>query len=188
LARRLIGAILVRDTSEGCVSGRIVETEAYLAKGDASSHSFRGPTARNASMYLERGHAYVYMTYGLHFCLNVSSLAAGAGEAVLIRALEPLEGLPLMAARRGLAPGAPPAVLTSGPARLTQALAVDRSLDGIDLCAGGPLRLARDRARRLSRDAIGVSVRIGISAAAGLPLRFYLRGSRFISGPRWLSP
>jgi DNA-3-methyladenine glycosylase len=183
LARYLIGSTLVRELPEGIVAGRIVETEAYLT-GDPASHAFRGATARNASMFLRRGHAYVYMTYGLHHCLNVSSGAAESGEAVLLRAVEPLAGLDVMRARRMLDAGASATALTSGPARLTQAFGVDRSLDGIDLCAPGPLRLLAGR----RSGEIGISVRIGISRAADAPLRFYERGNPFVSGPRRLSP
>src|SRR5688572_27653524 len=115
------------------MSGRIVETEAYVV-GDASGHAFRGKTARNASLFLERGHAYVYFIYGCWFSLNVSAGRSGTGTGVLLRALEPLEGVALMARHRA---GARPQDLARGPGRLATALDITRALDGRDLC-GGP--------------------------------------------------
>ena len=132
LARDLLGLRLVRIDGRGrrC-AGRIVETEAYVGPHDLAAHSANGRrTARNRSMYLPSGHAYVYFVYGLHWCFNVVAQGAAGAEAVLIRALEPLEGLEEMAARRGTAE---PRLLCAGPARLTQALAIDRDLDGVDL-------------------------------------------------------
>src|SRR5580692_6539350 len=138
LARYLIGKTLVHESPDGVLSGRIVETEAYL-EGDAAAHSFRGPTPRNRSMYLRRGHAYVYFIYGFWHCLNVSGGAEGEGAAVLLRALEPVEGIDLMRARR---PGARLHRLAAGPGCLATALGIDREFDGMDLCGDGPLRLA----------------------------------------------
>jgi DNA-3-methyladenine glycosylase len=177
MARFLLGKVVVRELPGGPVSGRIVETEAYLA-GDAASHAFRGMTPRNRSMFLERGHAYVYLAYGTSMMLNVSSEAAGVGEAVLVRALEPLTGIAEMERHRGTAMLRD---LARGPGRLAQALAIDRALDGADLCRQGPLWLGEDG---FSPGEVGVSVRIGITKDAERPLRFYLRGSRFVSGPR----
>ena len=181
LARALIGAVLVREDADGRCSGRIVETEAYLAR-DPASHSFGGKTARNASMFLEPFHAYIYKIYGTAFCMNVSSAQAAVGEAVLIRALEPLDGIPLMERRRGTTILRD---LCRGPGRLCQALDITRSLDGQPLLTGDALWLGRlpEAAPRIGR-----STRIGISKAADRRLRFYLRGSRFLSGPRALSP
>jgi DNA-3-methyladenine glycosylase len=175
LARHLLGQLVVRALPEGLVAGRIVETEAYVV-GDAASHAFRGMTGRNRSLFLERGHAYVYLAYGLSWMLNVASEPAGIGAGVLIRALEPLEGLPVMRRNRGTAK---PRDLARGPGRLAAALRIDRSLDGVDLCREGPLWLARGDDGPL---AIGRSVRIGIAREADRPLRFYLRGSPFVSG------
>jgi DNA-3-methyladenine glycosylase len=184
LAKYLIGLTLVHETSEGLIAGRIVETEAYLGTSDPASHAFRGRTPRNASMFLTRGHAYVYMTYGMHFCLNVSGGPEGSGEAVLFRAIEPREGLDLMRAHRELGPDTATVALASGPGRLTQAFGVDRAFDGVDLCSDGPLRLLAGR----EAGEIGTSVRIGLTRAADFPLRFYERGNPHVSGPRRLSP
>jgi DNA-3-methyladenine glycosylase len=179
LARYLIGKVLVRALPEGVASGRIVETEAYVI-GDAAGHAYRGMTQRNRSLFLERGHAYVYLAYGISYMLNVSSEAPGIGAGVLIRALEPLEGVPIMQHNRGVERRD----LARGPGRLAAALRVDRSLDGLDLCREGPLWLGRDDHEP---DEIGQSVRIGISRDANRLLRFYLRGSPFVSGPRSLN-
>jgi len=180
LARSLIGALLVRELPEGRISGRIVETEAYLV-GDAACHAFRGPTARNRSLFLPRGHAYVYFIYGTSFMMNVSSERAGVGAGVLLRALEPCEGIEVMAQRRGAGPAHD---LARGPGRLARALAIDRSLDGTDLCAPGPLWLA---APTNPPGPIGASPRIGLTVEAERVLRFFERGNRHVSGPRRLN-
>lgn len=180
LARFLIGKIVVRETPEGLVSGRIVETEAYII-GDAASHTFRGMTPRTRPMFLERGHAYVYLNYGVSWMLNVSSEVEGIGAGVLIRALEPLEGIALMQAHRRTEKLRD---LARGPGRLTQALQIGPWADGLDLCAEGPLWLAHDDHEPAD---IGVGVRIGITKDADRPLRFYLRGSPFLSGTRALN-
>lgn len=183
LARSLIGRVVVRDRAEGRVTGRIVETEAYL-RDDAAAHAFRGMTPRNRSMFLAPGHAYVYRAYGTAWMLNVSSAPAGIGEGVLIRALEPLSGVALMRAERGAVPDRD---LARGPGRLAQALAIDRNLDGRDLLCAGPLWLADDGGASGVDQALGISTRIGITKDAHLPLRFFLRGSRFLSGPASLN-
>ncbi|TIT33379.1 MAG: DNA-3-methyladenine glycosylase [Mesorhizobium sp.] len=180
LARYLIGKLVVRDLPDGRVSGRIVETEAYVA-GDAAGHGFRGMTERNRSLFLERGHAYVYLAYGISFMLNVSSEAQGIGTGVLIRALEPLEGIAIMRLNRGVER---PRDLARGPGRLAAALRIDRSLDGLDLCREGPLWLAHDE---FGAGAIGQGIRIGISKDADRLLRFYLKESPFVSGPASLN-
>lgn len=180
LARYLIGKVLVRELPEGIASGRIVETEAYVI-GDAAGHAFGGMTPRNRSLFLEPGHAYVYLAYGVSYMLNVSSEKAGIGAGVLIRALEPLEGIPIMRHNRGVERLRD---LARGPGRLAAALRIDRELDGLDLCREGPLWLARgDHAQ----GEIGQSIRIGISKEASRPLRFYLRGSPYVSGLRSLN-
>jgi DNA-3-methyladenine glycosylase len=184
-ARFLIGKLVVRELPEGVASGRIVETEAYVV-GDAAGHAYRGMTPRNRSLFLERGHAYVYLAYGVSFMLNVSSEAPGIGAGVLIRALEPVEGVSIMRQNRSVERVRD---LTRGPGRLAQALRIDRSLDGLDLCEEGPLWLARDDRDpgQIGEEEIGESVRIGISRDAERVLRFYLRGSRFVSGARALN-
>lgn len=139
LARYLIGKLIVRELAAGKLVGRIVETEAYPPQ-DPAAHHYRGQTPRNGSMYLSRGHAYVYFTYGNHFMLNVSAEEAGTGGGVLIRALEPLEGIELMKAYRDTTKVLD---LTRGPGRLAEAMQIDRRLDGTDLCAAGPIWLAR---------------------------------------------
>lgn len=176
LARYLIGKLVVRELPEGIASGRIVETEAYVV-GDAAGHGYRGMTPRNRSLFLERGHAYVYLAYGISTMLNVSSEMQGTGTGVLIRALEPLEGIGVMRLNRGIERLRD---LARGPGRLAQALRIDRSLDGHDLCRKGPLWLAGDGHEA---DEIGQSTRIGISKDANRLLRFYIRKSPFVSGP-----
>src|SRR5262244_3111776 len=180
LARYLIGKILMRETAEGLASGRIVETEAYVV-GDAAGHAYHGMTPRNRSLFLERGHAYIYFAYGSSYMLNVSSEMPGIGAGVLIRALEPLEGIPIMQLNRGILRLRD---LARGPGRLTAALRVDRRLDGADLCREGPLWLGRGDHEP---GEIGQSIRIGIARDADRLLRFYLRGSLFVSGPRSLA-
>jgi DNA-3-methyladenine glycosylase len=175
LARDLIGKLLVRALPEGVVSGHIVETEAYVI-GDAAGHAYRGMTRRNRALFLERGHAYVYLAYGISYMLNVSSEKAGTGAGVLIRALEPLDGIAIMQSNRGVERLRD---LARGPGRLAAALRIDLSLDGLDLCQKGPLWLAPGDHKP---GEIGQSVRIGISRDADRPLRFYLRNNPFVSG------
>lgn len=180
LARFLIGKVVVRDLPEGRLAGRIVETEAYL-HGDAAAHSFIGETPRNRSLFGERGHAYVYISYGIHHMLNVVGGTPGIGTGVLLRAAEPLQGIALMQARRGL-----DAIteLARGPGKLAQAFEITLGLSDTDMTAEGPLWLGR-----IDRPAgeIGVSVRIGITKEADRPLRFYERGSKFVSGRKGLN-
>jgi DNA-3-methyladenine glycosylase len=177
LSRWLLGRIIVRQAGGVEMSGRIVETEAYV-EGDEASHSICGPTARNRSMYLARGHAYVYFIYGTSFMLNIASGPAGEGHAVLIRALEPLSGVAEMERRRGTNRLRD---LTRGPGRLAQALNIDRTLDGVDLCRLGPLWLAQDGAKT---GAIVAGPRIGITRNIAVPWRFMVKGSPFVSGTR----
>lgn len=175
MARFLIGKLLVRDAPEGRATGRIVETEAY-PPGDASGHHFRGETAANRAMFLEPGRAYVYFIYGAHFMLNVSSEPARTGGGVLLRALEPVDGIDLMRARRG---PVRPRDLARGPGRLAQALAVGLELNGVDMCKKGAIWLAE--APRPTGE-IGASVRIGISKEVHQLRRFYERGNPNVSG------
>jgi DNA-3-methyladenine glycosylase len=180
LARYLIGKALVHDLPHVRLAGRIVETEAYLV-GDAAAHSFRGQTPRNRALFLERGHAYVYFIYGNHFMLNVSSGPHGTGEGVLLRAAEPLEGIDKMQTLRGTDRLLD---LARGPGRLAEAFAIDRKLDGADFCGDGVLWLG---SALRPTGPVGISVRIGITKEAHRPLRFYERGSQFVSGTKALS-
>jgi DNA-3-methyladenine glycosylase len=177
LARYLIGKTLVRDVAAGRRAGRIVETEAYVV-GDAAGHAFIGLTRRNQSLFLERGRAYVYFIYGSYYCLNVAAETHGVGAGVLLRALEPLAGIAGMACARGTEKVRD---LARGPGRLAQAMQVDLSLDGVDLCRDRRLWLG-DALQPTGR--IGRSVRIGLTKEAHRLLRFYERGSAFVSGPK----
>jgi DNA-3-methyladenine glycosylase len=179
LARYLIGKVAVHDTDAGRLSGRIVETEAYPI-GDAACHAFRGKTPRHSSLFLGRGHAHVYFTYGSSFMLNVISEVRGVGAGVLLRALEPLEGIDLMQCFRGATRLID---LARGPGRLTEAMQIDLRQDGLDLCAAGPLWLA---ATAQNTGAIGESVRIGLTRNVDPRWRFYERGSPYVSGPKRL--
>lgn len=181
-ARLLLGCLIVRQFGDYLLAGRIVETEAYLP-GDAAAHSFAGRTARNGSLFLERGHAYVYRSYGIHWALNVSAGTEGVGAGVLLRAMEPLHGIEVMQRNRG--DGIPDRDLARGPGRLAQALAVDRSLDGVDLCSDHRLWLSEPDPK--PRVVIGVSTRIGITKEAHRPLRFFVAGNRHVSGPSSLN-
>ena len=175
MAKFLIGCTLVHDVGGERLAGRIVETEAYLT-GDAASHAYRGLTKRNPSMFLRRGHAYVYISYGVWPMLNVSSMEEGIGEAVLIRALEPLQGIELMRARRGVDD------LSSGPGKLTQALGVSLEANACDLAAGPVVVEAPPPG--WGDVAVAVGTRIGITKAAELPWRFAVAGNRYVSRPR----
>jgi len=175
LARYLIGKTLVHDSPKGRMSGRIVETEAYPV-GDAAAHAFGGETPSRRSLFLERGRCYVYFTYGSCFMVNVSSEKATVGAGVLIRALEPLEGIPLMERHRGTQRLAD---LTRGPGRLAKALDVDKRFDGVDLCGESALWLGAALKRT---GAVGISIRIGITREIDQLYRFYERGNPFVSG------
>ena len=179
LARFLVGKTLVHENDGSRLSGRIVETEAYLL-GDAASHAFRGETRRNRSMFLEHGRAYVYIAYGVWPALNVASEAPGLGAGVLIRAIEPLEGVEAMRRNRG---SDNLVELARGPGRLAAAMRITLAHDGLDLCGAGPLWLG---AAVREPVAIATATRIGITKEAERPLRFFERGSPFVSGPRRL--
>jgi len=182
LARFLIGRVVVHDLPAGRLSGRIVETEAY-PPGDPAGHHFRGPTPRIRSMYLAPGHTYIFFNYGVHFMLNVVSEPVGTAAAILIRALEPLQGRELMQRHRRTIRLLD---LTRGPGRLAAAFQIDRRYDGLDLCAPGSLWLG-ETSHPIGP--IGKTVRIGITRAADQLLRFYERGNPFVSGPkRFLLP
>ncbi len=180
LARYLIGKTIVRKIGRNRISGRIVETEAY-PPGDSSGHGYRGQTARNQSLFLGAGFAYVYFIYGTSYMLNVTAEEPGIGSGVLLRALEPLEGINHMERRRQTDKLMD---LTRGPGRLAAALQIDKRLDGVDLCADGPLWLGTAVRKTVH---IGTSVRIGITREAGRLLRFFEVGNPFVSGPKALS-
>lgn len=181
VARALLGMIMVSDSPEGRVAGRIVETEAYLCD-DAACHASRGPTPRNQAMFGPAGRSYTYLIYGMYRCFNVVTAPEGVGEAVLIRALEPVEGLHLMARRRGTDAAK---ALCSGPGKLVIALGIGGLPNGSDLRKGSLRILAAPAdpapGRRVPEGNITVTTRIGITKDAHLPLRFYLAGNPFIS-------
>jgi DNA-3-methyladenine glycosylase len=189
VARNLLGKLLVRryETGSGSrrkverLAGRIVEVEAYFGLDDPAAHAFAGKTARNAVLFGPPGFAYVYFIYGMHFCLNFSCQPEGHGAGVLLRAIEPVEGSETMARLRGLAAGANPRLLTSGPGRLCQALGIVREThNGIDVTsARSGLHVEDDG---VAPDEIAVSPRIGIRKAADRPLRFTIAGNPFVSG------
>ncbi|HLK10970.1 MAG TPA: DNA-3-methyladenine glycosylase [Candidatus Binatia bacterium] len=184
VARALLGKILVHDTPDGRLAGRIVEVEAYRGPTDRAAHTYGGHRSpRNESMWGEAGHAYVYFVYGMHHCLNVVCRPPGAPEAVLLRALEPLEGLDGMRRRRGLA-DAPAWRLCRGPGALCQALGITRALDGADLVRG-PLSILDAPPVPAAR--VARTPRIGVAYAgphAARLWRFLERGNRAVSGPR----
>ncbi len=179
LAKYLIGKTLVHDLPRMRLAGRIVETEAYPV-GDAAGHSFRGQTPSIRSLFLPHGHAYVYFTYGSCFMMNVSSEEPGTGAGVLVRAVEPLEGIRFMQRRRETTRLLD---LARGPGRLAQAMDINKRHDGMNLCAGGKLWLGA-AVRRIGL--IGATIRIGITRDVHRLCRFYERGSPFVSGPKRL--
>lgn len=181
VAPGLLGHFLIRNTPDGPCGGAIVETEAYLV-GDAASHGAPGVTNRNRVMFGHPGHGYVYLIYGFHFCMNVVCRPAGIAEAVLIRAVEATFGEKLMFAYRSVSK---PRELSNGPGKLSQAMNITRSLDGVDLCnPHSELFIAENpdvkKFRKEKRPTV-TTTRIGITKAAALPLRFYLEGSEFVS-------
>lgn len=176
-ARRLLGSRLVSTIAGRETSGRIVETEAYLGADDPASHAFNGRTARNDAMFGARGTLYVYVSYGIHRCINVVTGEKGNAGAVLIRALEPTSGLGVMARRRGRDTD-----LCSGPGRLAQALGITMRHNGHDLTLP-PIRLLARPAPAAAE--VGTSGRIGVSRAADRPLRFFLKGHPAVKAPRW---
>jgi DNA-3-methyladenine glycosylase len=178
VARQLLGLYFVRRTGRKQVAGRIVEVEAYLGDLDPASHTYRGRTNRNAVMFREGGHLYVYFTYGMHFCSNVVTGEEGVGHAVLLRALEPVEGIQLMARRRKR-PAALLRELCSGPAKLCQAFAISGRQNGADLC-GSAFWIER-RDPPLKKGQIGASRRIGISRGKEFAWRFVILGSPYLS-------
>jgi DNA-3-methyladenine glycosylase len=184
VARALLGCVLWRRLDDDLLAARIVEVEAYLGANDMASHARRGlRSERNRSMYLEGGHAYVYFTYGMHWCLNVVTQEADIAEAVLLRAAEPLQGIESMRRRRPKAKR--DLDLMNGPGKLCSALDIDRRLDGEPL--DGDRLFITARESNVDESEIAVSARVGVEGAveaAHWPLRFYLRGNRFVSAYR----
>lgn len=179
VARDLLGCFLVRDLEDRRLAGRIVEVEAYLGARDAACHSFRGRTKRNDVMFGPGGHAYVYFIYGFHHCLNVVTLGEGEPEAVLIRALEPVEGLEAMRKNRRERPN-----LCSGPGVLCQALQIDRAFNGHPLWMP-PLYVCPGERTPAARIAAGPRIGVDYAGeAASWPLRFCIKGNRHVSGRR----
>lgn len=205
VAPQLLGCVLEHETAEGLVAVRLTEVEAYEGADDPASHSYRGRTARNAVMFGPPGHAYVYFSYGMHWCVNLVCMAPGTASAVLIRAGEVIEGVPLASARRSAGRARPSVLaereLARGPARLCQALGIDRAQNGLDVVdPSSPLRIraragagagagagtgagagagagaAGDGPVRISR-----GPRVGISVAADWPWRFWLAGDPTVS-------
>ena len=188
VARALLGKLLIRQTKDGLLTGRIVETEAYLGEDDAAAHSSAGKTERNAVLFRPPGLAYVYFIYGVHYCLNVSCLPDGVAGGVLFRAMEPICGVEKMAQARGLKPEKSAALasvsflkkISSGPGRLAEALEITRARDnGKNLISErSDLRIVEDgyRPRR-----VAVTARIGIVKSAELPLRYLIAANPFVS-------
>jgi DNA-3-methyladenine glycosylase len=205
VAPELLGCVLEHETEAGLVAVELTEVEAYAGASDPASHAYRGKTARNAVMFGPPGHAYVYFTYGMHFCVNLVCLGNGSASAVLLRAGRVIAGEELARARRTGEPkgvrvdGSPrekTAVtfrdLARGPARLCQALDIDRSLDGADVCvADSPLRMRWPDARTTARSAeikVLSGPRVGVSTAAEIPWRFWIEGEPTVSAYRAAVP
>ncbi len=180
VARELLGKLLVRHSREGLTSGRIVEVEAYLPDDDPASHAARGCTPSNRAMFGPPGRAYVYPIHS-RYCLNTVTMSRGVPSAVLIRAVEPQAGVALMQRRRNRKSLLE---LARGPARLCEAFAVDRRLNHWDLTRGRRLWICREPGAGMTDDEISQSVRIGVTAAHHLPLRYFVKHSPFVSGSR----
>jgi DNA-3-methyladenine glycosylase len=187
VAPALLGCVLAHRSPEGLVAVRLTEAEAYTGPTDPASHSYRGRTRRNAVMFGPPGYSYVYFTYGMHFCVNLVCMPEGIPEAVLLRAGAIIEGVPLARLRRPAARADHD--LARGPARLCQALAIDRALDGVDVCApGSPLRILVPAAggspgpgEPPSAGAIRTGPRVGVTQAADRPWRFWIDGDPTVS-------
>jgi DNA-3-methyladenine glycosylase len=190
VAPRLLGKLLVHRSAGGVMVGRIVEAEAYLGPHndppDPAAHAHRGPTPRNEVLFGPAGHAYVYSIYGRYFCMNISCEAEGLAGCVLLRALDPVAGLDLMAANRSLPAGSQPHLLTAGPSRLCQALGLTRKTHNtLDVTSAGSRLQVRDDGCGVPE--VLVTVRIGIKYAVDWPLRFALPEHKCVSGARNLT-
>ena len=189
VAPALLGCVLEHETADGLVAVELTEVEAYAGRADPASHAYRGKTRRNAVMFGPPGHAYVYFTYGMHYCVNMVCLGEeGSASAVLLRAGAIIAGEDLARARRtrGPIPGGrarlAPRDLARGPARLCQALSIDRSLDGADVCvAGSPLRVRAGAGNPARSGNIVTGPRVGVSSAAEIPWRFWYDGDPTVS-------
>lgn len=197
VARDLLGQRLVHEDAAGRCDGMIVETEAYYGFQDPASHAYRGRTARNAAMFGAPGHAYIYKIYGMHFCFNAVTCAHGEAAAVLVRALEPVEGIALMAQRRGIDGQSHLRMLTNGPGKLCQALGITGMQNGADLTGGslyierawsGGYRLVEGSTTEETTNAAELPVRsgprVGITQGIDLPWRFWIAGNSFVSASR----
>ena len=185
VAPDLLGCVFVHETADGLVAVALTEVEAYAGEVDPASHAYRGRTVRTAVMFGPAGHAYVYFTYGMHFCVNVVCMPPGTASAVLLRAGQVIAGEELARARRG--PASTPRDLARGPARLCQALGIDRRLDGADLSdEASPLRLRKAVAtvRSEEKTAIHTGPRVGVREGADVPWRFWLDGAATVSAYR----
>jgi DNA-3-methyladenine glycosylase len=193
VAPELLGCVLEHETEAGLVAVELTEVEAYAGASDPASHAYRGKTARNAVMFGPPGHAYVYFTYGMHFCVNLVCLGNGSASAVLLRAGRVIAGEDLARVRRNRGTAVVPfRDLARGPARLCQALDIDRSLDGADVCvADSPLRMRWPDARTTARSAeikVLSGPRVGVSSAAEIPWRFWIEGEPTVSAYRAAVP
>jgi DNA-3-methyladenine glycosylase len=181
----LLGCVLWHDSPDGLVAVRLTEVEAYQGRSDPASHAYRGQTPRNAVMFGDPGYAYIYFTYGMHFCANLVCQPAGQPEAVLLRAGEVIEGAGLARQRRG----GTDRDLARGPARLCQALGIDRGLDAADVCGpGSPLGIGPPVGGPVAQAGICTGPRVGISQAADRPWRYWLAGDRYVSVYRPAKP
>ena len=179
VAKDLLGKILVRKIGKTLLAGRIVEVEAYLGSKDPASHAYRGKTKRNEVMFGPEGHLYVYFTYGMHYCANVVTGKNDVAEAVLIRAVEPFNGIAMMKRKRHITRDPKDARnLTNGPAKLCEAFGIRGSHNGIDLC-GGSIYIVEGKA--ILRSAIGKSKRIGITKGTEKKWRFFVKGNEWVS-------
>ena len=179
VARDLLGSIVARATPDGLVRLRLTEVEAYAGEIDPASHAYRGRTPRNGTMFGPPGHAYVYFTYGMHYCVNLVCSPPGHASAVLLRAGEVIDGLELARSRR---PKMSDRDLARGPARLTLALAVDRSDDGLDVCGGSELTVGPGEP--IPESLVRTGPRVGVSQGATEPWRFWIDGDRSVSAYR----
>lgn len=176
VARGMLGTVLECRTADGMASGIVVETEAYVGEHDPACHAVAGRTRRTETLYGRPGLSYVYFIYGVHWCFNAVTRAKGLPSAVLIRALEPVEGIDLMHERRG--PRVRGVNLTNGPGKLCAALGIDGSMNGLSLQRGS---LVIREGPRVSDDRIVTTPRIGITKAADWPLRYYIRDNKWVS-------